>query len=228
MSRRQVIDPTTVQAQFRALAQDKDRLSSLVISADQKRQQEEASLRILRSNHSILVEKTRVLSSNLGTQQKKKSMLQEEIQRFNRVIEHDTLKLKQLSEEMGSLEKYETEKKKQFVKDMDKLNDQMVDTLRRAEEGKLDKVLNVVFCRELEQFLVKKIGSLKSEHDETAGKEELEKWVAINKHFHGSVEKLSNQVDKLVDENENFRKLEEKVFDLREKVQNHNNEVSRN
>jgi len=205
MSRNHIINPNSVQSQFALLLRDKDNLHKQSTNAENERRYEESKLQNLRSVHSSLSEKIRFAHANLGVQSKKKQMLNTEILRLKKVLKDDRSSIENLTSKVEKLERENIEKKYQFVKEMDGLNDELADALRMYEEKGLETVLkNIGSCRVVEQFLREKM-----QHPDFA---QDQYWNTI---FHS----ISNAIDRLEQKMKYQESEKEKYSSLCEKAQ---------
>jgi len=103
------------------------------------------------------LERIRIASSNNGVEEKKRETLMNEVKRLEETLKDDQKGLKELSLEVEQLQKKEIQIKYQFVKEMEAVNDEMADALRRCEECNLENILTLENCHVIQQFLEEKV-----------------------------------------------------------------------
>lgn len=239
----QIIDPSSVQRQFHALVEDKKHLTAILTQADTERKKEEETLHKLRKTQISLNERHRIASSHLGSQRKKLSMLQDEMNRLEHKLSMDRKDLEQLAKDRKVLEHENVSCKYQFVKEMDVMNDEMVDTLRQIDESKLEHLLNVDVVEYLEQCLIQRVkemellghglglqdgnngGAIRNDESGVV-QQSKSSWADILTLFQGTRQKFVEGMTQLSHEKEAFRGFEKKALELRTAVQRQNMEVS--
>jgi hypothetical protein len=132
-------------------------LQQQIRQADADRLVETQTIARIRQAQQNLMERIRIASSNNGVEEKKRETLKNEVKRLEETLKDDKKELKQLSLEVDQLKKKEMESKYQFVKEMEAINDEMADALRRCEECNLENILTLESCRVMEEYLLQKM-----------------------------------------------------------------------
>jgi chromosome segregation ATPase len=221
MSRNQIINSNSVQSQFALLVRDKESLHKQSTNADNERRHEESQLQNLRYLQSTLSEKIRVAHANLGVQSKKKQMLNTEMKRLKKVLEDDRNAIEELVVRVEQLEEQNIERKFQFVKEMDGLNEELADALRMYEEKGLEKMLKSVgSCHAIEHFLSEKIQQDNLPQDQH--------WNSIYHSISDVVGRLEQNIQNLDNNKRNYVSLCEKAQQLRQKVETKHSKVISN
>lgn len=119
---------------------------------------EEAKIQKLRAVEASLKEKIRAAHASLGTKTKKREILKQEEVRLRKVLSNDRSAIEDFTDQMKSIVVEERGRKNQFVTQMDSLNEELGDVLRRFEEGKLlETVISIESCKILREFVKGKI-----------------------------------------------------------------------
>ena len=154
---RKVVDPHSVQAQFAQLSKDNEELRNASITAERERRREEVLLQGLRQTQTVLNEKIRAAHAVLGTENKKRQLLRNEETKLKKVMEQDYQNIQKLNDKLITLEKNDRKLKERFVKEMDRLNDDLHQTLQQYEEQKFVRLINDDHCKLIQQLLRKRL-----------------------------------------------------------------------
>ena len=154
---RKVVDPHSVQAQFAQLSKDNEELRNAAIGAERERRREELLLQGLRQTQTVLNEKIRAAHAVLGTENKKRQLLRNEETKLKKVMEQDYQNIQTLHEKLITLEKNDRKRKEQFVKEMDRLNDDLHQTLQQYEEQTLVRLISHDSCQLIQELLKKRL-----------------------------------------------------------------------
>lgn len=215
----QVINPNSVQTQFAALVRDKENLLKQSTNADNERRQEETKLQNLRSMQNALSEKIRIAHSTLGVQSKKKQILNQEIQRLKKVLQDDRNEIEALAEKVKSIERENIERKFQFVKEMDGLNDDLTDSLRMYEEKGIENALKSVdSCTVIEHFLQEKLQQCQFAQNR--------EWTEAHLSIGNATRRLKSRYKDLESERKKYSSLCDEGQVLRRKVEIKHSKVS--
>ena len=221
----QVINPNSVQSQFQALASHKTHLENQIRQANAERLTETQKINSIRASHQNLMERTRVASSNIGVEEKKREVYRNEAGRMESNLKEDQTALKELCLGVEKLQQFQTQSKYQFVKEMESLNDEMGDALRRWEESGLEALLNVDTCQVLKQFLERKVTNVNCQPQGSNNDNETSQWVDLLQDFASFAERLETLNGMCKEEKENNAELFDKAMEFRNAVQQQNNEA---
>lgn len=217
-NRNQIVNPNSVQSQFAALVRDKENLQKQSTSAENERRLEESKLQNLRAVQSTLSEKVRIAHANLGIEAKKKQMLTDETMRLKKVLEDDRIAIEDMTNKVKNVEGTIVEKKFQFVKEMDGLNDELADALRMYEERSIERSLgSMKSCQAVQKYLLEKLQQQNLAGDQS--------WKNIFHSIDQAVVKLETNQKDLEKEKTSFLQLNEKSKEMRERVEKKHSKV---
>ena len=217
-SRNQIINPNSVQSQFAALVRDKENLQKQSTSAENERSLEESKLQNLRLVQSTLSEKIRIAHANLGIEAKKKQMLTDETMRLKKVLEEDRIAIEDLTNTVKNVEGTIVEKKFQFVKEMDGLNDELADALRLYEERSIERSLKSMrSCQAVQKYLLQKLQQQSLVTDQS--------WKSAFHSIDRAVVMIEKNKKDLEKEKTSFSQLNEKAKEMREHVERKHSKV---
>lgn len=221
-----VVNQGSVQAQFAALNNERDVLRQTTAQTNQARYKEESLLQNLHQRQTTLTNQIRVAHTNLGTENKKKQLLNEEIQRLRDVMEKDRNTILDISNELHDLEEEEQNRKRKFVRDMDVLNDE----LDKAVQSYKDKlILKGVSVETVKMFLETSIKSEvekerllfrnRSEEDEKGFEDASSpKWIVLQQKLGESLDLLEEATDKLDKELSSRKSVRSNIEQIRNKI----------
>ena len=218
----QVINPNSVQSQFQALASHKTKLDNQIRQANAERLTETQKFNSIRASHLNIMERMRVASSNVGVEEKKRQVFSKEVRRLESNLKEDQNALKAASLGVEQLQKLQTQSKYQFVKEMENVNEEMGDALRRFEECGLEALLNVDTCLVLKQFLENKVNC---QPQGTINDIEKSNWVKLLHNISSMVERLESLTGMCEEEKGKNVELFDKADGFRNAVQQQNNEA---
>jgi hypothetical protein len=225
----QVINPNSVQSQFQTLASHKTHLENQIRQANAERLAETQKINSIRASHQNLMERMRVASSNIGVEEKKREVYRNEVGRMESNLKEDQTALKELSVGVEKLQQLQTQSKYQFVKEMESLNDEMGDALRRWEESGLEALLNVDTCQVLKQFLERKVHvhvtNMNCQPQGSNNDNEKSQWVELLHDIDSFAERLETLNGMCKEEKENNAELFDNAMEFRNAVQQQNNEA---
>eukprot|EP00979_Chaetoceros_neogracilis_P007096 scaffold1480_cov250-Chaetoceros_neogracile.AAC.3 len=218
----QVINPNSVQSQFKALASHKTKLDSQIHQANAERLAETQKFNAIRASHLHIMERVRVASSNVGVEEKKRQVFSKEVGRLESNLKEDQNALKSASLGVEKMQQSQTQSKYQFVKEMEKVNEEMGDALRRFEECGLEALLNVDTCLILQQFLENKVNS---QHQGTTNDIDKSYWVEVLHKISFLVERFGGLTVMREEEKGKHVELFDKAVGFRNAVRQQNNEA---
>jgi predicted nucleic acid-binding Zn-ribbon protein len=229
-----IVNTNNVQTQFQALLSSKtDLLQTLKQLEAEHASQQNALLRI-RTELSSLSTQFQTSKYQYGNLTKKKSLLQAEIVRLESLMKDDERDLKALAEDVSKKEQEEWENKMEFVREMEHINEQWRDVLRRTEEERMKRCqwMNFNGCCEIAKVLQEKVSTVMSDpngvnerdtnHDDNDPEKQkilMRDIVCLVQEWAGSVEE-HKQVDGTMEA------WKERIASLRTQVQKDNKEVS--
>ena len=158
-SRSSIINTSNVQSQFTSLLRDRDNAQSTLRKANQDRQTVQSHIQSLRCNQASLSEKLHKAHSTLGTHVKQKQLLNQELNQVRHVMKQDYNEITALSHQISALESKEKQAKWDFVKDMEEVNYQLRDAIRRLDDLILSKLLNRESCQYISQLVEERLAS---------------------------------------------------------------------
>lgn len=141
--RRGVVKSNSVQSQFADLTRERDNLRNAALGAARNRQMQENSIKALRQVQTTLMEDLRGAHTTLGTETKKRVLLQEEQSSKTKILEQDRAEIAKLNRDLVEMEAKEKNSKIAYSKEMTSLNDDLEDALRQQEEHALRKIISV-------------------------------------------------------------------------------------
>ena len=154
----------------------------------------------------------RIAHATLGVQSKKKQMLRSEIQRLQSVLTNDRTSMEDVTVKIQMMESEHIEKKFQFVKEMDGLNDELEDALRMYEEKGIEKaLLNMESCRVIEHFLRAKL-----QHSDFGNNQH---WKDLNFSIHNVISDFEKNLQSLDNGKGRFTTLTDDAKELRGEVE---------
>lgn len=142
-------------------------------------------------------------------------------------LKEDQTALKELSLGVEKLQQLQTQSKYQFVKEMESLNDEMGDALRRWEESGLEALLNVDTCQVLKHFLERKVHvtDVNCQPQGSNNDNERSQWVELLHDIASFAERLETLNGMCTEEKENITELFDNAMEFRNAVQLQNNEA---
>jgi CHASE3 domain sensor protein len=144
-----IINASSVQTQFSALANDKERLRSMEASAQQQRKMEESNLEKLKKEQSALYDSICKAHTELGVKKKRHQYLVSDKETLTRKIAEENNEMKQVIERIHNLEAEENTMKTEYSKNMEAANDEMLMLMRKVGDKKLLQLITTSTCKEL-------------------------------------------------------------------------------
>ena len=175
----------SVQTQFAVLKKDTDAYRNAANAADRDRRREEEQLRVLQSSRIRLEEDIRVAHTELGTETRKKKILDDERKRLKDTMETDRQAIIKITSELKGIDADEKRQKINFVKEMESLNNELEFLLSQCENQKTLRLLDAETMNwMIETKLSQKVRSVQSDSDGPNVEDgsyfaEIEKWNVI-------------------------------------------------
>lgn len=227
-----IVNTNNVQTQFQTLLSSKMDLLQTLKQLEAEHASQQNALHRIRTETSSLSTQFQTSKYQYGNLTKRKSLLQAEIVRLESLMKDDERDLKALAEDVSKKEQEEWENKMEFVREMEHINEQWRDVLRRTEEEKMKRCPWMTFngCCEIAKVLQEKVISSDpngvNERDTSHDDNDPEKHkmlihdiVCLVQEWAGSVEE-HKQVDGTLEA------WKERIASLRTQVQKDNKEVS--
>lgn len=150
-----IVNTNNVQSQFQALLSSKTELLQTLKQLEAEHASEQNALHQIRTETSSLSTQFQTSKYQHGTLTKKRALLNTEIARLTSLMKEDERDLKALAEDVRSKEQKEWENKMEFVREMEAVNEQWRDVLRRTEEEKMKRCQWMTFhgCLEIAKVL---------------------------------------------------------------------------
>eukprot|EP00814_Leptocylindrus_danicus_P004349 CAMPEP_0116017118 /NCGR_PEP_ID=MMETSP0321-20121206/7865_1 /TAXON_ID=163516 /ORGANISM="Leptocylindrus danicus var. danicus, Strain B650" /LENGTH=274 /DNA_ID=CAMNT_0003487265 /DNA_START=60 /DNA_END=884 /DNA_ORIENTATION=+ len=127
------VNNNSIQSQFSQLHREREELQHATKLAESQMAKEVQAIAMLNDHQVKVMNEIRTAHSNLGTTTKKRQMFLKEIEALKGAIRDDREGVKELANELGHLEEAERNQKKAFVKQMDSLNEELDNELKRHE-----------------------------------------------------------------------------------------------
>ena len=221
-----VINPNSVQSQFQSLADQKTQLEAQIRQANADRLTETQKCNRIRSSMQHLSERIRVASSNSGVQEKKRTMLQQQVKQLNTNLQNDYQQLTSSSRELDALKQKEMELKKQYVHEMDLVNKDMMDALSKFQDSTLLSKIDAETALVIQQHFNLKLEQLTNGSlTMTLNQEEKEKFIGVCRNITSLVDSLQETSIKCKAQQMQNQEYANKAQFLRRLVQNQNNEA---
>lgn len=138
----QVVNTSSVQAQFAALATDKEKLRSMIASADQQRRDEEQQLDLMRKEQQTLHEAIGTAHSQVGRMKKKRQHYMQDKEKWTLKLEEEQVEMKRITELIHDKEAQEQEMKIQFCKQMESYHDELLLLMQKCYEKKFIQLMS--------------------------------------------------------------------------------------
>lgn len=157
-----VVNTNNVQSQFQALLSSKSDLLQTLKQLEAEHATEQNALHRIRNETSSLTSQFQTSKYQCGTLAKKRSLLQTEVARLESLMKNDERDLKALAEDVTKKEQKEWENKMDFVREMETINEQCRDVLRRTEEEKMKRChwMTLNGCLEMAKVLQEEISAM--------------------------------------------------------------------
>lgn len=220
-----VINPNSVQSQFQSLADQKTQLEAQIRQANADRLTETQKCNRIRSSMQHLSERIRVASSNSGVQEKKRTMLQQQVKQLNTNLQNDYQQLTSSSRELDALKQKEMELKKQYVHEMDLVNKDMMDALSKFQDSTLVSKIDAETALVIQQHFNLKLEQLTNGSFMTLNQEEKKKVIKVCKNISSLVDSLQETSIKCKAQQMQNQEYANRALYLRRLVQNQNNEA---
>jgi hypothetical protein len=227
-----IVNTNNVQSQFQALLSSKSDLLQTLKQLEAEHASEQNALHRIRNETSSLTSQFQTTKYQYGTLTKKRSLLQAEVARLESLMKNDERDLKALAEDVTKKEEKEWENKMDFVREMETINEQWRDVLRRTEEEKMKRCHWMTFngCLEIAKILQEEISAMsypnkiddKDIHDDDG----QQKYVLLMKDVIHFVHEWSVSVEEHRQVEATLEAWKERVASLRKQVLRDNREVS--
>ncbi len=225
-----VVD-NSVQSQFASLKKESDAYSHAADDAERDRQREEHQLHVLQSSRLRLEDEIRVAHTELGTETRKKKILEDEKKRLLKTMEVDRQAIIKITSELEGIDADEKRQKMNFVKEMESLNNELEFLLDQCEDQKTIGLLAVDTIDWLiEAKLNQKLMSVQSgpggeNPDDESNFTEIERWNEVISKTKSALDELGQAQDTLDSAEKEKEELEHRIQELRNKFV-HENGVS--
>mmetsp|Transcript_9925 Transcript_9925/g.21352 ORF Transcript_9925/g.21352 Transcript_9925/m.21352 type:complete len:303 (+) Transcript_9925:199-1107(+) len=225
-----VVD-NSVQSQFATLKKESDVYSRSADDAERERQREEHHLNVLQSSRLRLEDEIRVAHTELGTETRKKKILDDEKKRLMQTMDADRQAIINISSELKGIDADERTQKMQFVKEMESLNNELEFLLAQCENqktiGLLDAdTINWLVETKLNQKLLSIQSGLGGDNpDDESNFAEIEKWNEVISKTKTELDALAQAQEKLDAAEKEKGGLEHRVRELRNKFVNENGKI---
>ena len=222
-----VINPNSVQSQFQSLADQKTQLEAQIRQANADRLTETQKCNRIRSSMQHLSERIRVASSNSGVQEKKRTILQQQVKQLNTNLQNDYQQLTSSSRELDALKQKEMELKKQYVHEMDLVNKDMMDALSKFQDSTLASKIDADTALVIQQHVHLKLEQLNngSLNGMPLNQDDKEKFMKVYKNISTLVDSLQETSIKCKAQQMQNQEYTNRAQFLRHLVQNQNNEA---
>jgi hypothetical protein len=215
MSARSTTHVGTSVEHFEQLNRERDALIQTSKQADRDREHALARLQELRASQKMLSNQVHVANDTLGVVHRELTMWKNEKARLQQVMQHERAEIQQCVDEGNELRAGETQRKRDFCRSMETLNNDLADLLMQQEDIRLQKMIAVESVAALlSYFLIKATGAV-SEDRNDGGAQAGAQAMAV---LHAAVSDLTNATGNFQDEMSRKKRLEEMVQQLRSRA----------
>ena len=131
------VQAKSVQSQFAILTRDRDKFRHEMEAAERNRLLAQENLQKLKAEQMNLMKNIRTVQEELGNLTKKQNMLQKEKERLGRVTGCERKALEDCALHSNTISQQEKELKRKYLDELDSLNDENSDLLKRELYKKL-------------------------------------------------------------------------------------------
>ena len=144
-----IVDPSSVQKQFVILNKECDNIRQTIMAKHKARLQEGQLLQTLHQTRSFITHQIRIAHETLGSKNKRKQLLKDEIQRLRNLSMTDMAYILEISETLDQLQAAERRSKRKFINQMNLINDEHDKSLRACREHDILKCITLESIRKL-------------------------------------------------------------------------------
>jgi chromosome segregation ATPase len=179
-------------SQFEALSREESAFRAAAAQADQDRGRIAARLPPLQKEQGLLRTKIREASDALGRFHREHAIQLKEHDRLGQLLTEDRNALEKLAQESDRVETQEMTAKQDFTKEMESLNDDLSELLKKQEDHRFQKLLSLETVQALAEH-VKQTNDGSGTNILTDGfGASIDEWIAANNGFKESMKVLDS------------------------------------